>query len=171
MDRLANWVWCAHRSWQEHLGAKLKTPLKSDECEARLTNQSRIEVPPQIRIHNPWARFGLVFYTQRRRGFAWRFMTGLLGGRSASDPGPEMETGLRSKVYPLGQPPFWERIRYCLDQDGNYHPEWQGRFRQWRQELRNSPMAMWLEPHPILAELRQEEQREAQERSNVKGGR
>ena len=66
---------------------------------------------------------------------------------------PEMETGLRSRVYPLGRPRFWERIRYCLDPDGNHHPEWQGKFREIRQELRNSPMALWLEPHPILAAL------------------
>jgi hypothetical protein len=169
MDWLANWVWCAHRNWQDYAGAKLKSPLESADCEARLTNQSRIAFPPQIRIHNPWARFGLVFYTQRRRGLAWRFMTRLLGGWPVPDPDaemrPEMENGLRACVYPLGRPRFWERIRYCLDEEGNYHPEWQGRFRELRREMRNSGMAMWLEPHPLLAKLRQEEQREAQERS------
>jgi len=171
MDRLANCVWCAHRSWQEHSGAKLKSALNSVESQARLTEQLRICAPPQIRIQNPWARQGLVFYTQRRRGWGWQFITELMGRRAATGPqsdsrpemGPEMETGLRSRVYPLGRPRFWERIRYCLDAEGNYHAEWQGEFRQARQELRNSPMAMWLEPHPILAELRQNPERQTED--------
>ena len=173
MDWLANAVWCAHRSWQHYAGAKLTSPFESERCLARLTNQLRIGDPPQIRIHNPWGRFGLVFYTQRRRGFAWRFMTKLMRGRPVPGPGPEiepemepeMETGLRSRVYALGRPRFWERIRYCLDKQGNYHPEWQGQFRECRRELSNSSMAMWLEPHPILAELRQNERQEAHDRS------
>jgi hypothetical protein len=36
------WVWCAHRSWQDYAGAKLKNPLEPADCEARLTNQCRI---------------------------------------------------------------------------------------------------------------------------------
>lgn len=161
MDRLANCVWCAHRSWQGDTGAKLKSALNSVENETRLTHQLRICARSQVRIHNPWARLGLVFYAQRRRGWTWRLMTEAVQTRQAPGPGQEigleMETSLRSRVYALGRPRFWERIRYCLDLDGNYHPEWQGRFRECRRELRNSPMAMWLEPHPILAELRQQQ--------------
>ena len=172
MDRLANWVWWAHRSWQEQPGAKRKSHLKSGKSEPRPSLVSKNCAPPQIRIHNPWARLGLVFYAQRRRGWALGLITELIRRRlapgSGLERGPEMETGLRCREYSLGRPRFWERIRYCLDPDGNYHPEWQGRFRQYRRELRNSELAMLLEPHPVLAMLRQQEEREAQERSNVR---
>ena len=85
---------------------------------------------------------------------------------------PPMETGLRSRVHPLARPRLWERIRYCLDPEGNYHPQWRGRFRQFRRELRNSPMAMWLEPHPILACLRQRGDGQAEDfRSTSETGR
>ncbi len=161
MDWLANSVWCAHRSWQEHVGSKLKSPFESDSDHTAVADQLRIQLPPQIRIYNPWARLGLVFYLQRRRGYASRIGDELYRSRLPAGRGPEWETGLRSKVYPLGRPQFWERIRYCLDQEGNYHPEWQGRYRRVRRELRNSSMAGWLEPHPILTEQWQQEQREA----------
>ncbi len=174
MDGLANWVWCAHRNWQEQPGTKLKSPLKSAESELKDSLVPEDRVPQQIRIYNPWARVGLVFYAQRRRGWALCFITELIRRRLAPDLrsgrgpelGPEMETGLRSRVYSLGRPRFWERLRYCLDTNGNYHPEWQGKFRQYRRELRNSPLAMLLEPHPVLAMLRQQEEREEQERWN-----
>ncbi len=164
MDRLANWVWCSHRNWQQQFGAKLKTPLKSANNDTRLSHGGKAGAPTEIRIHNPWARLGLVFYTQVRRDWALRLMTKLIqrrleSGRKEPLPHleiePPMESGLRSRVYPLARPRFWERLRYCLDSDGNYHPEWRGRFRQYRRELRNSPLAMWLEPHPVLARLRQ----------------
>ena len=164
MDRLANWVWCSHREWQQQFGAKLKSSLKSSMSTTRLSQGSKSWAPPQLRIHNPWVRLGLVFYTQLRRGWAERLMMKLILGRlapgRAPEPGeiePPMETGLRARVHPLARPRFWERIRYCLDPDGNYHPEWRGKFRQYRQELRQSPMATWLEPHPILAELRRQQ--------------
>jgi hypothetical protein len=165
MDRLANWVWCSYRSWQEPAGAKLKTSLESDDNETRLLNRTENRIPSQIRIHNPWARLGLVFYSQLRRGWADRLMTKLIQQRLApgSEPAgpvemePVMEVGLRSRVYLLARPRFWEQIRFCLDSEGNYHPEWRGRYRQFRRELSSSPMAMWLEPHPILAALRRED--------------
>ncbi len=75
---------------------------------------------------------------------------------SRLDLASEMESGLRSQTYQLGRPRFWERIRYCLDREGNYHPELRGWFRQYRRELRNAGLGVWLEPHPILATLRQE---------------
>ncbi len=161
MDWLANSIWCAHRSWQEHLGSKLKSLLESENQQATVTDQLRIQLPPQIRIYNPWARLGLVFYLQRRRGYEFPMGNELYRSRLPAGRGPEWETGLRCRVYPLGRPRFWERIRYCLDQEGNYHPEWQGRYRKVRREIRNSSMAGWLEPYPILTEQWQQEEREA----------
>jgi len=81
---------------------------------------------------------------------------GCATGLPALDLASEMETGLRSHIYDLGRPRFWEQMRYCLDREGNYHPELRGWFRQYRRELRAAGAGMWLEPHPVLTFLRQE---------------
>ena len=183
MDRLANWVWCSHRSWRQPGGTNLESPLESMASRVRVSHavagtalRTAGWIPPQIRIHNPYVRLGLVFYAQRRRGWMLQQLTDLIvawGISSAAAPGhaagatgsatlppldlaSEMETGLRSKVYELGRPRFWERYRYCLDREGNYHPELRGRFRQYCRELRAAGLGMFLEPHPIRALLRQE---------------
>lgn len=183
MDRLANWVWCSHRNWQEQWGAQLESPSAHKANQARVSHRvprTRLQkanwIPPQIRINNPWVRLGLVFYAQRRRGWMLQQLTELIvawqtsgrgarrdgaasGGGAAGLPpldlASEMETGLRSRVYELARPRFWEQMRYCLDREGNYHPELRGRFRQRRRELRNAGLGLLLEPHPILAMLRQ----------------
>jgi hypothetical protein len=86
------------------------------------------------------------------------------------DLASEMETGLRSRIYELARPRFWERMRYCLDREGNYHPELRGWFRQRRRELRNAGIGMWLEPHPILAVLRQEWEKQGRNALRSAGG-
>lgn len=169
MDRLANWVWCWHRDWQQQFGAELESPLESYANQTRLT--PRVPRLAQIRIHNFWARLGLVFYVQHQRGWMLQQLTDLIvtwqtkgpeGAVRAAASLPRlelafgMETGLRSRVYDLARPRFWERMRYCLDREGNYHPELRGRFRQRRRELRDGGLGWLLEPHPILTLLRQE---------------
>ena len=166
IDQMANGVWCSHRSWQQLIGAKLEYPLKSVGRETRLLQPSMNWVSPWIQLRNPWARLGLVFYTQRRRGWVRRQFAALIGGGTVPDAGLEMETGLRSRVYRLGRPRYWERIRYCLDREGHYHPEWRGPYRKVRQELRNAGLAFLLEPHPVLATLRQKEEN----RDSMPGG-
>jgi hypothetical protein len=161
MDQLANWVWCAHREWQEPLGRKLESLVKSETKLARLPHPSMN--CPRVEIRHPWARRGLVFYAQRRRGWVRRQFAALLRERlyqgcKGPGAGPELEGGLRSRAYVLARPRYWERIRYCLDREGYYHPEWQGLYRQERRELRNAGLAVLLEPHPILASMRQQEQ-------------
>ena len=181
MDRLANWVWCSHRDWQQQWGAQLESSseialnhVRLSHRVARTALRTSNWIPPQIRIHNPWVRLGLVFYAQRRRGWMLQQLTDLIvaWGTSAGSPArsggatglpmldlaSEMETGLRSRVYELARPRFWEQMRYCLDREGNYHPELRGRFRQRRRELRAAGLGMLLEPHPILAMLRQEKE-------------
>jgi hypothetical protein len=161
MDRLANWVWCSHRGWQQPVGAKLESLSESGEKVTRLSQPSMNWSAPRIRVHNPWARLGLVFYSQRRRGWFLGQLAGRIRGLDVPDAGCEMEAGLRSRVYRLGRPRFWERIRYCLDREGYYHPEWRGPYRKWRRELANSSEAVWLEPHPILAALQQQQEAQA----------
>jgi hypothetical protein len=124
--------------------------------------------PPRIAIHNHWTQLGLVFYTQRRRGWTRRQLaTQILDAldpetprpeREAPDPGPEMEAGLRSRVYRLARPRYWERIRLCLDREGYYHPEWRGPYQQLGREMRNSGLAVLLEPPPVPADQRPRQQ-------------
>lgn len=73
-------------------------------------------------------------------------------------PNGELEDALRCRVYRLARPRMWERLKFCLDKQGRYHPEWEAEFRKVRAEWRGTPAAVWLEPHPILASLRQKEQ-------------
>jgi hypothetical protein len=50
---------------------------------------------------------------------------------------------------------MWERLRFCLDKQGRYHPEWEEEFGKWT-AWRGTSLEVWLEPHPIMATLRQE---------------
>jgi hypothetical protein len=49
-------------------------------------------------------------------------------------------------------------LKFCLDKQGRYHPEWEEEFRRVRAAWRGTSLEVWLEPHPILATLRQNEQ-------------
>ena len=51
-----------------------------------------------------------------------------------------------------------EPMKFCLDKQGRYHPEWQEEFRKVRAAWRGTSLEAWLEPHPILASVRQREQ-------------
>ena len=73
-------------------------------------------------------------------------------------PNGELEGALRCRVFRLARPRMWERLKFCLDKQGRYHPEWEEVFRRVRAEWRGTEMKVWLEPHPILASLRQKEQ-------------
>jgi hypothetical protein len=139
------------------------------------------EFPPalpatKICVRDSYQRVGIVFYNQQRRHF-----TGSREGRGfqprrnanpyifknlsrgdryggAESPAlPPLEDGLRCRVYRLARPRMWERLRFCLDKQGRYHREWEEEFRRVRAEWRGTDMAVWLEPHPILATLRQKE--------------
>ena len=73
-------------------------------------------------------------------------------------PNGELEDALRCQVYRLARPRIWERMKFCLDKPGCYHPEWRGRVSKVRAEWRGTKTAVWLKPHPMLASLRQREQ-------------
>ena len=73
-------------------------------------------------------------------------------------PNGELEDALRCRVYRLARSRVWERMRFCLDRQGRYHPEWEEEFRRVRAAWRGTSLEVLLEPHPILASLRQKEQ-------------
>lgn len=175
-DGLANWIWVFQRGlrrWRAKR-AKLECALESGSGTARLSQRTRIvtnyytdsnsiEFPPalpatKICVRDSYQRVGIVFYIQQRRHFTGsRFEAEALGLKAFEFPGGALEHGLRCRVYRLARPRMWERLRFCLDKQGRYHPEWEEEFRRVRAEWRGTPTAVWLEPHPILATLRQKE--------------
>jgi hypothetical protein len=173
-DRLANWIWVSQREWRrrESIRTKLECALESGTGTARLTKRTRIvtnnyphdnSLPPwpqtKIAVHDYYRRIGLVFYAQWRRYWTdQRCKAELLGLERFELPNGELEDALRCRVFRLARPRMWERLRFCLDKQGRYHPEWEEEFRRVRAEWRGTDMEIWLEPHPILATLRQKAQ-------------
>ena len=175
MDQMANLVWCVHRSRRQHLGTKREDSAESEDNLLRLWQPSMNCA--RVLIRHPWRRLGLVFYTQRRRSWRRRRLAALLrdavhpGLRrrhagSKPDPGPEREAGLRSRAFRLARPRAWERIRYCLDRAGYYHPEWRGPYRRLRREMLDSGQGVWLEANPFLATPR-EQQKPAESKASA----
>jgi hypothetical protein len=177
-DHLTNWIWVFQRGlrrWQARR-AKLESALESAIGTARLSQHTRIVTncytdsnTPEFRpalpatkicVRDSYRRVGIVFYTQQRRHFTpRRFEAEALGLKAFEFPSGALEEGLRCRVFRLARPRMWERMRFCLDKQGRYHAEWEEEFRRVRAEWRGTPMGVWLEPHPILATLRQKENR------------
>ena len=176
-DRLANSIWVFRRGLQLRRceRAKLECALESGGGTARLSQPTRIvtncctdgnhaEFRParpatKFCVRDSYLRIGVVFYAQQRRYFTdRRCEAGALGLEGFEPPSDTLEDGLRCRVYRLARPRMWERMRFCLDRLGRYHAEWEAEFRRVREEWRGTEMAVWLEPHPILASLRQKEQ-------------
>jgi hypothetical protein len=174
VDRLANGILVFRRGLTRRRceRAKLECALESATGTARLSQHTQIvtncrpsnnspEIPPtppdtRIGIRDSYRRVGIVFYTQQRRQFtALRLEAEALGLKAFEFPSGAVEDGLRGRVYRLARPRMWERLRFCLDKQGRYHGEWEAEFRRVRAEWRGTDMAVWLEPHPILATLRQ----------------
>jgi hypothetical protein len=89
-----------------------------------------------------------------RLEFAWRLASQiqegfpatravLIGRRPIPDRSTRRGSGRGSTGW-LGRA-SGERIRYCLDREGYYHPEW---YRKLSREMRASGQAVWLEAHP-----------------------
>jgi hypothetical protein len=173
-DRLANWIWVSQREWRrrQSLQTKLECALKSGTGTPRLTKRTRIVTnnypydngawpwpPRKIGVHDYYRRIGVVFYAQWKRHWTnQRHKAEMLGIEAFKLPNGEMEDALRCRVFRLSRPRMWERLKFCLDKQGRYHPEWEDEFRRVRAAWRGTSLEVWLEPHPILATLRQNEQ-------------
>jgi hypothetical protein len=71
----------------------------------------------KISVHDYYRRIGLVFYAQWRRHWTHqRCRAELLGLESFKLPNGELEDRLT-------RPRVWQRMRFCLDEQGRYHPE------------------------------------------------
>jgi hypothetical protein len=120
-----------------------------------------IPIPPatQIRVRDSYRRIGIVFYAQQQRHFTQRRREALILGLEELEPSSgALEQGLRWRVHRLARPRMWERLKFCLDKWGGYHPEWAATFRRVRREWRGTDMEVWLEPHPIEATRRRMEE-------------
>ena len=173
-DRLANWIWVCQREWRRRvaLQTKLECASESGTRTARVTKRTRIVTNrypydnsrspwpcTRISVHDYYRRIGIVFYAQwRRLETHQRCKAVLLGLEPFRLGNGELEDALRCRVYRLARPRMWERLKFCLDKEGRYHPEWEEEFRRVRARWRGTEMAVWLEPHPILESLRRKEQ-------------
>jgi hypothetical protein len=173
-DRLANWIWVSQREWRrrQSIQTKLECALKSGSGTVRLTKRTRIVTnnypydnsawpwpPRKISVHDYYRRIGVVFYAQWKRHWTdQRHKAEMLGIEPFKLPNGEMEDALRCRVFRLARPRMWERLKFCLDKQGRYHPEWEEEFRRVRAAWRGTSLEVWLEPHPILATLRQTDQ-------------
>lgn len=176
-DRLANSIWVFRQGLQSRQceRAKLECALESASRIARLCQPTKIVTfyypygnnteflparrPTRFCIRDSYLRIGIVFYAQQRRYFTERRCeAGVLGLEGFEPPSDALEDGLRCRMYRLARPRVWERMRFCLDRYGRYHPEWEEEFRRVRARWRGTSLGVWLEPHPILASLRQKEQ-------------
>jgi hypothetical protein len=173
-DRLASWIWVSQREWRrrQSIQTKLECALKSGTGTARLTKRTRIVTnnyphdnsawpwpPRKIGVHDYYRRIGIVFYAQWKRHWTnQRCKAEVLGFEPFKLPNGEMEDALRCRVFRLSRPRMWERLKFCLDKQGRYHPEWEEEFRRTRAAWRGTTLEVWLEPHPILATQRQKEQ-------------
>jgi hypothetical protein len=165
VDRLANWIWVFQRGlrcWAS-MRAKPEYPLECGDRTSRqshhtriVTNDNPVDNIPQflpllpatkICVNDYYMRIGIVFYAQQRR-HSDRWETPGLSG--------SLEEGLRCRVFRRARPRMWERLRFCLDKQGRYHSEWEEEFRRVRAAWRGTEMEVWLQPHPILATLRQQ---------------
>ena len=111
-------------------------------------------IPPatQVRVRDCYRRIGIVFYAQQRRYFTQRrYEAQALALEEFGPSSGALEQGLRWRVYRLARPRMWERLKFCLDKWGGYHPEWSATFRRVRREWLGTDMEVWLEPHPIVA--------------------
>jgi hypothetical protein len=147
VNRLAAKVWSHRRFW----GA----PKTKPEC-ALDSSEKTLWLSTRIGIHDYRRRIGMVFWAQHRRYFTWaRLERVALDLETPAPPEPgtpagdAVEEGIRCLVFRLAKPRFWERLRFCLDKAGRYHPELEEGYRRQRARLRQVGLGYWLQPNPL----------------------
>ena len=99
-----------------------------------LTGEASPPPATKVRVRESYRRIGIVFYTQQRRYFTdRRFEPGAQGLKASELSRETLEEGLRCRVFRLARPRMWKRMRFCLDKQGRYNPEWEAEFRRVRQ--------------------------------------
>jgi hypothetical protein len=146
-DRLTAKVWSQRWLWGS-FGTK-------PECALDSTNKT-LWLSSRIGINDYRRRLGVVFWAQHPRYFTVpRLERVMLDLETPNPPKPGtpaggvLEDGLRCLVFRLARPRFWERLRFCLDKQGQYHPEWETEYRRQRISLRRAGLGCWLEPNPL----------------------
>jgi hypothetical protein len=150
-DSLAAKVWWQRRFWGA-FKTKPECPLNSGDKTLWLSTR--------IGIHDYRRRIGIVFWAQHQRCFTWpRLRRVMLHLETPAPPEPgtpagdAVEEGIRCLVFRLARPRFWERLRFCLDKEGQYHPELEEEYRRQRMMLRRAGLGYWLEPNPLREEM------------------
>ncbi len=115
LDRMTAAVWCVARRVGIN-GLKPRSSFFSMRSE-----------PPQlsilpIRMADERRRVGIVYWVQRKRYWTpERVILAALNQYPAGVPtvGEALEEKLRHRVFGLGRPGLWDRLRYGLDEHGN----------------------------------------------------
>jgi len=118
LDRMTVAVWCVARRVGIN-GLKPRSPFFSNRSE-----------PPQlsilpIRLADHQRRVGITYWVQRKRYWTpERVVLAALNQYPVGVPtlGEALEEKLRHRVFRLGRPGGWDRLRYGLDENGNRTP-------------------------------------------------
>jgi len=118
LDKMTAAVWCVARRVGVN-GLKPRSPFFSMRSE-----------PPQlsilpIRMVDERRRVGITYWVQRKRYWTpLRVVLAALNQYPVGVPtvGEALEERLRHRVFRLGRPGLWDRLRYGLDIDGNVRP-------------------------------------------------
>jgi len=118
LDKMTVAVWCGARRVGIN-GLKPRSPFFSMRSE-----------PPQlsilpIRMADERRRVGITYWVQRKRYWTpERVILAAFNQYPAGVPtvGEALEEKLRHRVFRLGRPGLWDRLRYGLDEHGNETP-------------------------------------------------
>ncbi|HMD98130.1 MAG TPA: hypothetical protein VKM93_12485 [Terriglobia bacterium] len=118
LDQMTAAVWCVARRAGIN-GLKPRSPVFSERSEPQ-----QISILP-IRMVDHRRRVGIVYWVQRKRYWTpERVILAALNQYPAGVPtlGEALEEKLRHRVFRLGRPGFWDRLRCGLDEEGNPAP-------------------------------------------------
>ncbi|MGO9275211.1 MAG: hypothetical protein ACLQOO_34085 [Terriglobia bacterium] len=114
LDQMTAAVWCVARRLGVN-GLKPRSPVFSERSEP-----PQISILP-IRMADQRRRVGITYWVQRKRYWTpERVILAALNQYPAGVPtlGEALEEKLRHRVFRLGRPGLWDRLRYGLDEHG-----------------------------------------------------
>jgi len=118
LDKMTAAVWCVARRLGIN-GLKPRSPVFSERSEP-----PQISILP-IRMADQRRRVGITYWVQRKRYWTpERVILAALNQYPAAVPtlGEALEEKLRHRVFRLGRPGLWDRLRHGLDEHGHRTP-------------------------------------------------
>jgi len=161
LDQMTTAVWCVARRLGIN-GLKPRSSVFSERSEP-----PQISILP-IRMADQRRRVGITYWVQRKRYWTpERVIRAAFNQYPAGVPtlGEALEEKLRHRVFRLGRPGLWDRLRYGLDEHGNrvgpaevphrVRPTQSGRAEALREQSNGAGVAIAPgEPNPMQAGAR-----------------